>query len=193
MSLFTPKTLTLRDGSALVLRSPEVADAEALLERLDRVRRESTGISLDPGDDLPTLEWERRWIEERRSAKGVQILAIADDGEIAGMCGCSPGSTIRSRHRANLGISLTAAWCGRGLGTALMAELIAWAEADEEIEVLCLCVNADNPRAIHVYEKVGFVREGERRWGTKRGDLYIGEVQMSRWVGRGPEPPSATD
>ena len=44
---------------------------------------------------------------------------------------------------------------------------------------------------MHVYEKVGFVREGERRWGTKRGGRYIGEVYMSRWVG-GPEEPGYT-
>ncbi len=187
MSVFTPKTLTLKDGAKVTLRSPEEDDAPRLIDYLDAVRRETDFILFSPDDDLPELEWERNWVRSNRDGAGVQIMAEAD-GEVVSLCGIGCGGHERVRHRGDIGISVRQAWCDRGLGTLLMHELVGWAEQSDAVDVLTLGVFADNPRAIRVYEKAGFAVDGRRRWQTKRGDDYVDELIMSRWVGRGPEP-----
>ncbi|MEO0514075.1 MAG: GNAT family protein [Planctomycetota bacterium] len=189
MSVFEPKPLTLRDGAVVSLSSPTENDAQRLLDYLDAIRRETTGVLFAPEDPLPTLEWEREWIRGRREERGVTIMTTDAADEVVSLCHVSAGSQFRTAHRACVGISLRAAWCDRGLGTQLMQELIAWSEAEPSLDLLTLCVYADNPRAVRVYEKVGFVHEGRRRWHVKRGEQYVDQIEMSRWVGDGPEPP----
>lgn len=187
MSVFEPKTLTLRDGAVVTLRSPDEDDAPRLLDYLDAVRRESTGILFSPEDELPTLKWERDWIQSRRQGSGVNILAENEAGRMIALCGIACGARQRVAHGGDVGISIRADWCDRGLGTLLMQELIAWARRQPDIEVLTLSVYSDNPRAMRVYEKVGFTRDGQRRWQCKRDGRYIDDVIMSCWVG---EPPA---
>ena len=122
MSIFTPKEIELSDGQKLRLRSPELDDAQKLLDRFERVRAESTGLTSSPDDELPTLEWERDWIRGCREGGGVQVLAIGPSEQFVALCGIHAGKVQRMRHRGELGISLDAAWCGRGLGTLLMHE-----------------------------------------------------------------------
>ncbi|MEM1027372.1 MAG: GNAT family protein [Planctomycetota bacterium] len=193
MSVFEPKTLTLRDGAAVSLRTPVEDDAPQLIEYLDAMRKETTGILFAPEDPLPTVEWERNWVRGRREGRGVMILTEDDAGQIVSLCSVEPGGRSRTAHRGEVGISLRAAWCDRGLGTQLMDELVAWSEAQPDLDLLTLCVYADNPRAIRVYEKVGFVHEGRRRWHIKRDGQYVDQIEMSRWVGGDPEPASTAD
>ena len=181
--VFEEKMAVLGDGSAVVLRSPREEDAEGLLAYLDLVRHETGGIMFAPEDDLPTLEFERKWIRgNRESAGGVQVTAFAD-GCIVASCNLTPTKFYRQRHAAGLGISVLKAWHGRGLGTLLMRELIEWPQDHDDLELLHLTVFADNPAAIHVYEKVGFVHDGLQRRRVKRdsGD-YADVVSMSLWL-----------
>ncbi|MBN1250379.1 MAG: GNAT family N-acetyltransferase, partial [Anaerolineae bacterium] len=52
------------------------------------------------------------------------------------------------------------AYHGRGIGTALMRRMIAWADAAGISQVI-LTVVQDNAVAEHLYEQQGFVRYGE--------------------------------
>jgi GNAT superfamily N-acetyltransferase len=53
---------------------------------------------------------------------------------------------------------------GRGIGRALMEALIILAEEAGESS-LCLSVSDENPGAVRLYERVGFVPVGDRRTG----------------------------
>ncbi|MEM1213480.1 MAG: GNAT family protein [Planctomycetota bacterium] len=183
MAELTPKTITLADGAAVELRSPVEADAEALLAYIDAVRRETDGICLSVGDDLMDLDGERQWVRKvREDPRGVQVMALVD-GEPIALCALRGNTMVKLQHRVGLGISIRAAWCDRGLGSRLMAELIGWAEAHPELTVVQLSVHSNNPRAIRVYEKLGFVEEGRRRRSIWIHGTYVDEVFMSRWVG----------
>jgi RimJ/RimL family protein N-acetyltransferase len=183
MSLFTSKTITLPDGTEVLLRSPELDDAPRLIAYLDAVRRETAFLMWGPDDDLPTEEAERDWVRSRREETGVTILAEAG-GSIVSVCGVDRhGPFTKARHCAELGISIVAAWCNRGLGHVLMRELVAWAEACPVLDVVALGVIDGNERAMSLYRKHGFEATGRKRWRIKRGDDYVDEIVMSRWVG----------
>lgn len=58
------------------------------------------------------------------------------------------------------GLAVADAYHGRGIGTALMRRMIAWADAAGISQVI-LTVVQDNAVAEHLYEQQGFVRYGE--------------------------------
>lgn len=68
----------------------------------------------------------------------------------------------RNRHCAQLAIGGLRAFGGQGRGKRLLDEAKSWA-VDSGIRRLELAVMAHNERAIHLYGKTGFVREGTRR------------------------------
>lgn len=184
MSLFTPKTITLRDGVQMLLRSPELDEAPQLIDYLDTVRRETGFLMWSPGDDLPDVESETKWIKARREEEGGITILSKAEGQVASICGVDRhGPFVRIRHCAELGISIRKEWCGRGLGTVLLGELINWAEDYDGLEVVSLGVIDGNDRAKALYIKHGFEETGRKRWHVKRDGKYMDEIIMSRWVG----------
>lgn len=89
------------------------------------------------------------------------------------------GDLRRVQHVGRLEVFVEAGARGGGVGTALVEAAIQWAEESPRIAKLSLNVFDDNPRAIAVYERLGFVVEGRRpgeyreRDGTLRGDLLM--------------------
>jgi ribosomal protein S18 acetylase RimI-like enzyme len=76
-----------------------------------------------------------------------------------------------------LGIGILPAYRDRGIGTALMTRTLEAARRRKmrkiELEVL-----ADNKRAIALYRKLGFVREGRKLKAARLGGRYRDMVLM---------------
>jgi putative acetyltransferase len=69
---------------------------------------------------------------------------------------------------------------GRGVGTALMAAMVALADSWLGLRRLELYVYADNARAIHLYEKFGFSLEGTARCYAWRDGSFADACMMAR-------------
>ena len=72
------------------------------------------------------------------------------------------------------------AYAGRGAGTALLAAVIELADNWLNLRRLELSVYADNARAIGLYERVGFEREGLNRAYSWRNGAYVDSLAMAR-------------
>ena len=84
----------------------------------------------------------------------------------------------QSRH-AEYAISLRSAAQGKGTAQAATWELLRIAFEEQNLERVYLSVLSDNERAIRLYEKCGFVFEGEFR-----RHLYLnGAFKNWRWYG----------
>lgn len=79
----------------------------------------------------------------------------------------------------NIRILIGAAGRSRGLGTEAMRLMVDHAFSSTDLYRLELGVFAFNPRAIRVYEKVGFVTEGRRRGAFRFDDERIDDIVMS--------------
>jgi RimJ/RimL family protein N-acetyltransferase len=78
-------------------------------------------------------------------------------------------------------IGVLQAWVGRGVGRALLESLEAWARS-KEFHRLELTVDVTNQRAIALYEKCGFEREGVKRHSRKINGKYSDEFYMSKLI-----------
>lgn len=86
---------------------------------------------------------------------------------------------VRRRHAATLGMHLETAQQGRGLGARLLAETVAFADR-LGLSRVALDVFGDNERALRLYERAGFVREGTRRMPCFRDGALVDDLGMAR-------------
>ena len=174
-----PKFVKLKNGQNITLRSPDMFDAEQLLNHMRLTSAETEFMSRYPEEITVSVEAQSRFLQMIENDTDNFMLAAYIDGRMVGNAGITRvRDNIKYRHRANFGISLQEEVCGLGLGTLMLQEILEIVKltAFEQLE---LTVFADNARAIALYEKVGFVKVGSmpRAYRLKDGS-YHDEVQM---------------
>lgn len=106
-------------------------------------------------------------------------LVAVIEGKVIGLIGLSRGEARRA-HAGYIGMAVHDAYAGRGAGTALMAAVIDLADNWLQLKRLELGVYADNTRAIALYERFGFEREGLQRAYAWRNGAYVDSLAMAR-------------
>lgn len=85
----------------------------------------------------------------------------------------------RRNRLAKLGLSIWRAEDrNRGYGSDAVAALVRWGFRELNLHRIELSVDPANARAIHVYEKLGFVREGVRRDAHFADGRYTDDLLM---------------
>jgi RimJ/RimL family protein N-acetyltransferase len=152
----------------VVVRAARRQEARRLAELIAEIAEERDGIATEPPVD----------VRERARAFAATIagtLVAVADGEIVGSLHIEP-----SRFGVGeIGMGITRAWRGRGVGTALMTAALEKARA-EGLHKLSLEVFPHNTAAIALYRKFGFVDEGLRLRHYRRAS---GEVWDSLLMG----------
>ncbi len=77
-----------------------------------------------------------------------------------------------------LGMGIVPSYRGRGLGRKLINATVAQARKDGFVRIE-LFVHSDNARAITLYDKVGFVREGVQRDAVYIDGEYRDAIMMA--------------
>jgi len=132
--------------------------------------------------------WRARLAELDQPGK-IDLPLVAElNGEVVGSAGLHPvGSALRRRHAMVLGISVEPRAQGQGVGSALMRALVDYADRWAQALRLELNVYTDNERAIALYTRFGFEREGLHRGYALRDGVYVDSYSMARWH---PSPPT---
>jgi arylformamidase len=106
--------------------------------------------------DQPMAATEKRL----GGAQSLFIGAFANE-RLIGAVGLAFEGRVKVQHVATvLGMYVAPEFAGRGVGRALIEQLIALARARAELEALILTVTSDNARAVRLYERAGFVSYG---------------------------------
>jgi putative acetyltransferase len=137
----------------------------------------------------PSVEALRARLAEQDAPGRTDLQLVAlRDGEIVGSAGLHPVSVaLRRRHVVGLGIGVSGAAQGQGVGTALMQALIDYADRWAQVLRIELTVYTDNLRAIRLYERYGFRHEGTHRAYALRDGVYADVHAMARLH---PHPPT---
>jgi len=155
MTRLEPHAAVLRDGRTLTLRSPEPADAEELIRYMADTARETHFILRTPQECEMTVEQETAFIQGVNESSHDMMICAFVDGKLAGNCHVKYGWKVRVSHRGSVAIALRKEFWGLGIGTRLMAEMIAQARA-WGLHHLELEYVEGNERARRLYEKMGF-------------------------------------
>jgi len=157
------------------VRRSMVADAEALLALLS-----------DPkvAPELHTLPYpsldELRDRLSQSSSQGCVLVACCQD-EILGMVALSFAADPRRRHAATLQwLAVSPGWQGLGIGDRLLQAALDMADHGCNLRRLELQVFSDNHRAIALYQKFGFAREGTLQQYACRDGQYCNVDMMAR-------------
>ena len=164
--------------------APHVRPTGAALARLFAdVRREGRWLITTPG--AVSEPSEAFWISEMIRAAEHLVLVAEADGVIVGNVLVTVDRGVATEHIGVLSITIADGWRDVGIGSELVSAAQRWA-VDRGLRKLSLGVFPDNERAIAVYTKRGFVREGLRRRQYRTGDVLRDEVLMA-WFPEEPE------
>lgn len=168
---------TAKDGRRWTLRPGRPTDGRALARLFADVRTEGRWLITTPG--AVSEPSEAFWIGELiRAEESLVLVAEADGGAVVGNVLVSVDRGRATEHIGVLSICIAAEWRDVGIGTELVAGAQSWAR-ERGLRKLSLGVFPDNERAIVVYERRGFVREGLRRQQYRSNDEYRDEVLMA--------------
>ncbi|MDY1038110.1 N-acetyltransferase [Lelliottia sp. CFBP8978] len=151
--------------SEIVIRHAEPKDAEALRQNYMHPEVYHDTLQLPH----PSLEM---WQERLNPKAGLKRLVACMDENIVGDLALQVEASPRRSHVATFGISVAAHAQGRGVGSALMREMINLCDNWMRIERIELTVFADNRAALALYKKFDFEIEGTgKKFALRNGEL----------------------
>ena len=165
------KPAILKDGRTVTIRTYKPGDKERLVSMYADLSQESLRWSMPP--------YNRERIDRMTSDLENRIIVLGFVGpKVVGHLQISLATNARFRGTGDLFIYLHQDFQNAGLGASLMNEAIEIARA-RRVHRVELTVVADNHRAIRLYEKMGFHREGLKRENYLGEDgKYHDEVEM---------------
>ena len=100
-------------------------DAADIIQYLKVTSGETPYLIREPDEITMTLEKEEAFIRDKLDSERELMLAAFVDGKYAGNCSLMCLSTYRRyRHRCELAIALYQAYCGCGIGKAMLETVL---------------------------------------------------------------------
>lgn len=107
------------------------------------------------------------------------VVGAFIDRQLVGMAGFFRRRGEKIRHRGGIwGVYVSEECRGKGIGRALLGELIGLVQLLPGIEQVALAVSSQNAGAKALYESLGFEFYGCERRALKIGDEYVDEELM---------------
>jgi ribosomal protein S18 acetylase RimI-like enzyme len=113
------------------------------------------------------------------------VLGAFIDRQLIGMAGFFRRRGEKIRHRGGIwGVYVSEECRGKGVGRALLGELIGLVQLLPGMEQVALAVSSQNAGAKSLYESLGFEVYGCERRALKIGDAYVDEELMVLYFAR---------
>lgn len=161
----------------MLIRIATPADAHALWAAEEATRRTPGLLVCWPGE----LDADAFREKLEKLATAGRYLVAEEDGAPVGHAMLDPMGSLANHHVFMLTIVVHPGHLGRGIGTALMADLLDWAQGDARVGKVELSVRAGNLRAQQLYRKFGFVEEARWRQRVRRTDGVVEDDLGMAW------------
>jgi len=178
-SALQAKTLIHWYSFIMELRLLTVEDAEAFWHlRLEMLRNDPDSFADSTEEHATTtVDAIRQRLKESDPASNFVVGSFAD-GRLSGSAGFFRRPNNKERHKGHVwGVYVSPSQRGKGVGKALMLEIIRRAKEIEGIEQITLVASARLP-AQKLYESVGFKSYGIEPHSLKISTKYVDDVLM---------------
>ena len=126
----------------------------------------------------------RKTIDALAGSERGRYLVAEHGGAVVGHAFLEPLGHAATCHVVRLTIAVHEGHQRRGVGRALMNDLLGWARSNPRVEKVELQVRSSNEPALALYRSLGFVEEGRKTRRLKIGPgAYLDDVYMALWVG----------
>ncbi|SCX27344.1 Spermidine N(1)-acetyltransferase [Agrobacterium sp. DSM 25558] len=147
---------------------------EGFHRALDTVAKERRYLTMLEAFPLPeTRDFVLNMIEKRNPH-----VVCTVQNQVVGWCDITRHFFPSHAHRGNLGMGIIPNYRGRGLGYRLMEAALFEAKQAGLVRIE-LSVRSDNPQAIGLYEKVGFLKEGVQNRSVFIDGSFFDTVSMA--------------
>lgn len=161
---------------SMSLRKLKEEDAEGMLEWMDDPEiQKNFRFSIEPKKKEDVLNFIREAESRPVDGKSIHLAIVDEKDEYQGTI--SLKNVDLAALNAEFAISLRRCAQGKGVATQAVGELLNLAFNEFGLERVYLNVLSENKRAIRLYEKCGFVYEGEFR----RHLFLRGEYKSLKW------------
>ncbi len=111
------------------------------------------------------------------------VAEICKDGtpKVIALGGLHVASKHRVRHCADISLIVHADYQNAGIGKDLLTHLLELADKWLLLKRVELEVDAENERAIHLYEKLGFEKEGVEKYASVKDGRLTDIILMGRY------------
>lgn len=163
----------------IVIRVPVMTDLSEELRYINELVTEDTYLFRGPEHNKVTAKEEKKWLKDFldriKKDEAVLLSCFIDAKLIAGIS--LERGKYREAHVGEIGIAVAKDFREEGIGQKLFTIILEEAKK-RKYKILCLHVFANNLRAIHVYEKFGFIKTGVLPKGFFHKGKYIDQVLM---------------
>jgi RimJ/RimL family protein N-acetyltransferase len=169
------------NGKKYQIRKARVVDAKQLSALRLQIDGETENLDREMGEVfIDPMGFEKLILEDSEKRRNLFLVAEVDQ-KIVAFSRCEGSDLKRFQHKVEFGIGVAKNFWGYGIGKNLLKASIDWAER-EGIQKITLSVLETNEKAIRLYEKLGFQREGvlEREKVLSDGKFY-NTVLMGRF------------
>ena len=182
--IFKQKKVKLKNGVEAILKTPEIEDAEMLLNSIKTSSGETEFLSRTIEDwESVTVESEEKFINNVRESRNTLFIACYADGVIAGNCDITFKTGSKTSHIATVGIALQKKYWNIGIGSAMFKELMKAAEEHKGTEIVDLEMIEGNNRAKALYEKFGFqIKSVKPNFFKLKDGTYQNLVYMQKYL-----------
>lgn len=160
-------------ASDILIRALEPGDIPELTEAWNQPKAYAGTLQ------LPFTSVDARQKRAANTPAALTRLVAVIEGKVIGCLGLERYDARRS-HAGQFGMAVHDAYAGRGAGSALLAAAVDLADNWLNLRRLELSVYVDNARAIALYERFGFEREGLMRAYAWRNGAFVDAVAMAR-------------
>jgi putative acetyltransferase len=160
----------------MIIREATIEDAASLVAAEQETAR-TPGLLVSRPNELTRAAFEQKIVELGASAR---YIVAEKDGKIVGHALLDPMGLQALAHVFRLTIVVHPGYPGSGIGTALMRDLLDWAERTPRVGKIELLVRSTNERAIRLYSKLGFVEEGRFKNRVRLPDnTFVDDLAMA--------------
>ncbi len=149
------------------VRRSVAADVEPFVRLMEAVAAEGRWIGRElPLDRKPRAD---AFLEGIDNPERLSLVATREGAVVASL-----GLAHDGIGHAELGMFLAADARGQGLGSALLADAVTWADAHPVVHKVTLQLWPHNAAALALYRGHGFIVEGHlhRHWRRRNGELW---------------------